>query len=203
LLTEAERQQVLKGWNATEQEYARESSIAEEFSRQVAQRPDAVAVECGEEKLTYRQLDEKANQLAHLLRSKGVGAEERVGLCLERSVELVVALVGIAKSGGAYVPLEADYPQARLEQMVSEVRPRVVVTRRALAEKLPVQGVECVLLEEVAETLAQQPKHAPKSGVGGRNLAYIDFTSGSTGKPKGVCTEQRGVLRTVKGTKYA
>ncbi|NRD51416.1 AMP-binding protein, partial [Corallococcus exiguus] len=115
----------------------------------------------------------------------------------------VVALVGIAKSGGAYVPLEADYPQARLEQMVSEVKPRVVVTRRALAEKLPVQGVECVLLEEVAEKLAQQPKHAPKSGVGGRNLAYIDFTSGSTGKPKGVCTEQRGVLRTVKGTKYA
>ncbi|WP_434300845.1 amino acid adenylation domain-containing protein [Corallococcus exiguus] len=203
LLTEAERQQVLKGWNATEQEYARESSIAEEFERQVAQRPDAVAVECGEEKLTYRQLDEKANQLAHLLRSKGVGAEERVGLCLERSVELVVALVGIAKSGGAYVPLEADYPQARLEQMVSEVKPRVVVTRRALAEKLPVQGMECVLLEEVAEKLAQQPKHAPRSGVSGRNLAYIDFTSGSTGKPKGVCTEQRGVLRTVKGTKYA
>ncbi|WP_346728620.1 non-ribosomal peptide synthase/polyketide synthase, partial [Corallococcus exiguus] len=203
LLTEAERQQVLKGWNATEQEYARESSIAEEFSRQVAQRPDAVAVECGEEKLTYGQLDEKANQLAHLLRSKGVGAEERVGLCLERSVELVVALVGIAKSGGAYVPLEADYPQARLEQMVGEVKPRVVVTRRALAEKLPVQGVECVLLEEVQTQLAQQPKHAPRSGVGGRNLAYIDFTSGSTGKPKGVCTEQRGVLRTVKGTKYA
>ncbi|NRD59326.1 non-ribosomal peptide synthetase, partial [Corallococcus exiguus] len=203
LLTEAERQQVLKGWNATEQEYARESSIAEEFSRQVEQRPDAVAVECGEEKLTYRQLDERANQLAHLLRSKGVGAEERVGLCLERSVELVVALVGIAKSGGAYVPLEADYPQARLEQMVSEVKPRVVVTRRALAEKLPVQGMECVLLEEVQEQLAQQPKHAPRSGVGGRNLAYIDFTSGSTGKPKGVCTEQRGVLRTVKGTKYA
>ncbi|RKI38367.1 amino acid adenylation domain-containing protein [Corallococcus sp. AB004] len=203
LLTETERQQVLKGWNATAQEYARESSIAEEFERQVAQRPDAVAVECGEEKLTYRQLDERANQLAHLLRSKGVGAEERVGLCLERSVELVVALVGIAKSGGAYVPLEADYPQSRLEQMVSEVRPRVVVTRRALAEKLPVQGVECVLLEEMAETLAQQPKHAPRSGVSGRNLAYIDFTSGSTGKPKGVCTEQRGVLRTVKGTKYA
>ncbi|NBC43821.1 amino acid adenylation domain-containing protein, partial [Corallococcus exiguus] len=203
LLTEAERQQVVKGWNATEQEYARESSIAEELSRQVAQRPDAVAVECGEERLTYGQLDEKANQLAHLLRSKGVGAEERVGLCLERSVELVVALVGIAKSGGAYVPLEADYPQARLEQMVSEVKPRVVVTRRALAEKLPVQGVECVLLEEVQAQLAQQPKHAPRSGVGGRNLAYIDFTSGSTGKPKGVCTEQRGVLRTVKGTKYA
>ncbi|MFP2903400.1 AMP-binding protein, partial [Corallococcus sp. 4LFB] len=147
------------------------------FAAQVARRPDAVALEAGEERLTYAQLDARANQLAHLLRARGVGPESRVALCLERGVELVVALVAILKAGGAYVPLEADYPRERLAYMLKEAGARVLVTTRALGERLPTEGLDVVRLEEAREELARQPKHAPQSGVGSRNVAYVDFTS--------------------------
>ncbi|QRN95172.1 non-ribosomal peptide synthase/polyketide synthase [Archangium violaceum] len=202
VLTEQERQRVLVEWNQTEVEYPSDTVVAE-FERQVEARRGAVAVEFGEERLTYGELEERANRLAQYLRKRGVGAEARVALCVERGVELVVALVGIVKAGGCYVPLEASYPRERLEQMVGEAQAGVVVTESKHLGVLPVEGRRVVVLDLEREEIGRESTQRVESGVGPRNLAYIDFTSGSTGKPKGVCTEHRGVLRTVKGVDYA
>ncbi|QRN95171.1 non-ribosomal peptide synthase/polyketide synthase [Archangium violaceum] len=202
VLTEQERQRVLVEWNQTEVEYPSDTVVAE-FERQVEARRGAVAVEFGEERLTYGELEERANRLAQYLRKRGVGAEARVALCVERGVELVVALVGIVKAGGCYVPLEASYPRERLEQMVGEAQAGVVVTESKHLGVLPVEGRRVVVLDLEKEEIGRESAQRVESGVGPRNLAYIDFTSGSTGKPKGVCTEHRGVLRTVKGVDYA
>ncbi|MFL5357614.1 amino acid adenylation domain-containing protein, partial [Archangium sp.] len=203
LLTAEERQEVLVEWNATASEYPKDSCIHELFEAQAALRPDAIAVEFGSQRLTYRQLDERANQLAHLLRRRGVGPDSRVALCVDRSLELIVSLLGILKAGGAYVPLDSSYPRERLSFMLEDSRPHVLVTTRALLGALPSDGLDSVLLDEVQEALAQEPTSAPRSGVLPQHLAYIDFTSGSTGRPKGVCIEHRSVLRTVLGVHYA
>ncbi|MFL5357439.1 amino acid adenylation domain-containing protein [Archangium sp.] len=201
LLTEAERRRVLVEWNDTRVPFPKQSCIHELFEQEAARGPDAVAVEFGEETLTYRRLDERANQLAHLLRRMGVGPDERVGLCLERSVELIVSLLGILKAGGAYVPLDPAYPRERLTMMLEDARPRVLVTTRALVGQLPVEGMEVLFIEEAP--VASEPVEALQSGAGPRNLAYIDFTSGSTGRPKGVCIEHYTVARLVRGVDYA
>jgi amino acid adenylation domain-containing protein len=162
-----------------------------------------VAVECGAQRLSYRELSERANQVAHWLRARGVGPEERVALCLERSAELLVVLLGIIKAGGAYVPLEASYPRERLAMMVEDARPKVLVTQRQWAGQLPTGGAQEVVLEEVWAEVERQPRSAVADGAGPQNVAYIDFTSGTTGRPKGVCTPQGAVLRTVRGVDYA
>ncbi|QRO01038.1 non-ribosomal peptide synthase/polyketide synthase [Archangium violaceum] len=203
LLTAQERERVLEEWNQTGAEYPRERSIGEEFEERVKERAGAVALECGEEKRTYGELEERANQIAHYLRGLGVGADERVGLCVERSAELVEWVLGIVKAGGAYVPLDPAYPRERLAGMLEDARPRVVVTEREQEGRLPLEGRVVVVREEVEQEVRRQPKTAPRSGAGPRTVAYVDFTSGSTGRPKGVLTEHRGVLRTVKGAKYA
>ncbi|RKH23190.1 amino acid adenylation domain-containing protein, partial [Corallococcus sp. CA031C] len=203
VLSQEEQRRVLVEWNQTAAEYPREASIGDAFDAQVARRPDAVALEAGDVQLTYAQLDARANQLAHLLRKRGVGPESRVALCLERGVDLVVALLAILKAGGAYVPLEADYPRDRLAFMLSEAGPRVLVTTRELGARLPTEGLDVLCVEEERESLSRQPTSPVVSGVGGGNLAYVDFTSGSTGRPKGVCTEHAGVLRTVLNPNYA
>ncbi|QRO01039.1 amino acid adenylation domain-containing protein [Archangium violaceum] len=203
LLTAQERERVLVEWNQTGAEYPRERSIGEEFEERVRERAGAVALECGEEKRTYGELEERANQIAHYLRGLGVGADERVGLCVERSAELVEWVLGIVKAGGAYVPLDPAYPRERLAGMLEDARPRVVVTEREQEGRLPLEGRVVVVREEVEQEVRRQPKTAPRSGAGPRTVAYVDFTSGSTGRPKGVLTEHRGVLRTVKGAKYA
>ena len=201
LLTEGERRRVLVEWNDTRVPFPKESCIHELFEQEVARRPEAVAVEFGAERLTYRRLDERANQLAHYLRRMGVGPDERVGLCLERSVELIVSLLGILKAGGAYVPLDPAYPRERLTMMLEDARPRVLVTTRALVGQLPVEGMEILFLEEAP--VAREPGVPLRGGAGPRNLAYIDFTSGSTGRPKGVCIEHYTVARLVRGVDYA
>ncbi|RYZ33281.1 MAG: non-ribosomal peptide synthetase, partial [Myxococcaceae bacterium] len=203
VLSAEEQRRLLVEWNQTAAEYPREASIGDVFEARVARRPDAVALEVGDARLTYAQLDARANQLAHLLRARGVKAESRVALCLERGLELVVALLGILKAGGAYVPLEADYPRDRLAFMLSEAGPRVLVTTRELGARLPTEGLDVLCVEEERESLSRQPTTPVVSGVGGGNLAYVDFTSGSTGRPKGVCTEHAGVLRTVLDPNYA
>ncbi|MFP2932273.1 condensation domain-containing protein, partial [Pyxidicoccus sp. 3LG] len=203
LLAKQERQRVLVEWNDTRVEYPRESAIHALFEEHVALRPDAVALESASEKLTYRQLDARANQLAHALRRMGVGPDARVALCLERSVDLVVSVLAILKAGGAYVPLDSSYPTERLALMVEDARPQVLVTTRAMLARLPAESMQLLLLEEARASLAQEPTSAPVSGATARNLAYIDFTSGSTGRPKGVCIEHSSVARLVKGVDYA
>ncbi|TNV64185.1 non-ribosomal peptide synthase/polyketide synthase, partial [Corallococcus exiguus] len=201
-ITPEERQRVLTAWNDTGVDYPRESNLVERFALQVAQRPEAIALESGDARLTYSRLDTRANALAWVLRSQGVGPDALVAVCLERSVELVVTLLAILKVGGAYVPLDAAYPARRLALMLEDAPPRLLVTTRALRASLPVaEAVPCVFVEETR--LEEQPSTAPDVALSSRNLAYVDFTSGSTGRPKGVAVEHRGVLRLLHGAPWA
>ncbi|WP_415835330.1 non-ribosomal peptide synthase/polyketide synthase, partial [Corallococcus soli] len=201
-ITPGERQQVLTTWNATAGDFPRESNLAACFARQVALRPEATALEFGDARLTYAQLDARANALGHLLRSHGVGPDALVAVCLERSVELIVTLLAILKAGGAYVPLDAAYPPRRLSLMLEDAPPRLLVTTRALRSSLSVsEAVPCVFVEE--ESLEGRPTTAPDVDLSARSLAYVDFTSGSTGRPKGVAVEHRGVLRLLHGATWA
>ncbi|HYO56342.1 non-ribosomal peptide synthetase, partial [Archangium sp.] len=201
MMREEERRQVLEAWNRTEAEYPREASLPELFEAQVRRTPRAVAVEYGGQRLTYEELNRRANQLAHHLRGLGVGPEVRVGLSVERSLELVVSLVGILKAGGVYVPLDASYPRERLEWMRSEADLAVLVTQEkrvpavSLEEGTPVVRVDT----EWEALIARQPEESPKPVCSGGNLAYVMFTSGSTGKPKGVGVPHRAVSRLVLG----
>ncbi|WP_163997839.1 non-ribosomal peptide synthase/polyketide synthase, partial [Pyxidicoccus caerfyrddinensis] len=201
MLADTERKQVLVEWNATATDYPRASTLPEVFSQVVARHGDKVAVEFGDEKLTYRQLDTRANQLAWHLRGLGVSTDSRVAIALERSLELIVSLVAILKAGGAYVPLDPSYPRERLAAMVEDARPGVLVTSRELLAKLPAEGLSTVVLGDVS--LEGQPTSALPVAALPQSLAYIDFTSGSTGRPKGVGTPQAAVLRTVFGNDYA
>ncbi|HYO58747.1 condensation domain-containing protein, partial [Archangium sp.] len=205
LMREEERRQVLEGWNRTEAEYPREVSLSELFEAQVRRTPGAVAVEYGEQRLTYEELNRRANQLAHHLRGMGVGPEVRVGLCVERSLEMVVSVLGILKAGGVYVPLDASYPLERLEWMKSEAGIAVLVAQEKLVEAVGVEeGKPVVRVDTQWEALiASQPEGNPKPVSSGESLAYVMFTSGSTGKPKGVGVPHRAVSRLVLETDYA
>ncbi|NPC86979.1 AMP-binding protein, partial [Pyxidicoccus fallax] len=202
LLSEAGRRQVLVEWNDTAADFPATSCIHHLFEQQVARTPDAIAVEFGDSLLTYRQLDARANQLAHHLRSLGVGPDCLVALCLERSLELIVSLLAILKAGGAYLPLDASYPAQRLAFMLEDAPARLLLTSRALLSKLPVSELlPSLCIEELS--LDALPTSPPASGVSSRHLAYVDFTSGTTGRPKGVAIEHRGVMRLLHGAKYA
>ncbi|WP_164020355.1 non-ribosomal peptide synthase/polyketide synthase [Pyxidicoccus trucidator] len=202
LLSGVERQQVLVEWNDTAAEFPADTCIHQLFEQQVALRPDAIAVEFGDARLTYRELDARANALAHLLRSHGVGPDTLVALCLERSLELIVSLLAILKAGGAYLPLDASYPAQRLAFMLEDAPPRLLLTSRALRAQLPVsEDLTSLFIEELS--LQGLPTSAPASGVTSRNLAYVDFTSGTTGRPKGVAIEHRSVQRLFHGIDYA
>ncbi|RKG91961.1 non-ribosomal peptide synthetase [Corallococcus terminator] len=178
-------------------------NIAEAFGTQVALRPQAVAVRCDGQQLTYAELDARANRLANALKARGVGREQpRVGVCLPRSVELLVALLGILKAGGAYVPLDPEYPAERLDFMATDSRVRIIVTHAALESRMPVGDWHALCLDAHADTLAAFSEAAPDCDAVADDLAYVVFTSGSTGRPKGVCVPHRGVLRLVLDADY-
>ncbi|RYZ40511.1 MAG: amino acid adenylation domain-containing protein, partial [Myxococcaceae bacterium] len=201
LLSPAERQQVLVEWNTAPGGYP-DVRIHDLFEQQADLRPDAIALEFADTRLSYAQLDARANQLAHLLREQGVGPDSLVALCLERSVELIVSLLAILKAGGAYVPLDASYPAQRLAAMLEDAPPQVLITSRALRTTLPVSPeVPCLLVEDLR--LDEQSSSRPVTATLPRHLAYVDFTSGSTGRPKGVAVEHRGVLRLLHNAPYA
>ncbi|MCY1022277.1 non-ribosomal peptide synthetase [Pyxidicoccus sp. MSG2] len=203
LVTEEERRQLLVDWNATTKSFSRDACLHEVFEAQVARTPDAVAVEAEGARLTYAELDRRANQLAWHLRSLGVGRGSIVGLCLERSPETVVGVLGILKAGGAYLPLDPAYPRDRLAFMLDQARVPVLVTQRSLADLLPAGGERRVLMDEDRERLAALREEPPPSaGTGPMDLAYVMYTSGSTGRPKGVCVPHRGVMRMAMDTGY-
>ena len=189
LLSASEQRQLLYELNETGADYARESCLHELFEAQVAQQPEAVALVYGDGQLSYRELNEQANQVAYYLREQGVGPEVLVGLCVERSLAMVVGLLGILKAGGAYVPLDPSYPQERLEYMIADSGPAVVLTQDLLEHRLPLSNVRRLRLDADQELLSAYPRHnlgREEVGLTSEHLAYVIYTSGSTGKPKGV-----------------
>jgi amino acid adenylation domain-containing protein len=194
LLTAQERQRLLVAGNDTARDYPADLTVHELFEQQAARQPEAVAVVCEDEQLTYGELNERANVLAHHLRALGVGAESRVALLMERSVAMVAALLAVLKAGGAYVPLDASYPPERLSFMLADSGAEVLLTHDRLADSLPAGAVRVVDVAEVWSAVVSQ-EEAGSTGTTGEvsaaNLAYIIYTSGSTGRPKGVMVEHR------------
>ena len=186
LLTETERQQLLVEWNGTKTDCPRDLCIHQLFEAQVERTPDAIAVVFEAEQLTYGELNRRANQLAHHLRALGVGPEVLVAICLERSLEMVIGLLGILKAGGAYVPLDPAYPKERLAFMLKDAQVPVLLTRERLVAGLAEQDAKVVCLDSGWETIARESGENPGSSTRPENLAYVIYTSGSTGQPKGV-----------------
>jgi amino acid adenylation domain-containing protein len=199
LLTPAERHQLLVEWNATEADFPSDATVHELFETQVAASPEAVAVVDAGASLTYRELNRRANRLAHHLRGLGVGPEVVVGLCLERSAAMVVGMLGILKAGGAYLPLDPSYPSARLAFMLDDAGARVLVTQ---GEEVPDARIPVVRLDADAAALARQPDEDPAREATADSLAYVVYTSGSVGPPKGVAVPHRAVVRLVVRTDY-
>ncbi|HEY9618636.1 MAG TPA: amino acid adenylation domain-containing protein [Microcoleaceae cyanobacterium] len=186
LLTAVEHQQVLVDWNQTALAYPPEACIHQLFESQVQRTPEAIAMVFEHQHLTYRELNDRANQVAHYLTTFGVGPEVIVGICLERSLDMVVGLLGILKAGGSYVPLDPAYPQDRLAYMIEDSQLPVLLTQQALRQQFADQPVQIVCMDTDGSTIAEQPTTNLGTGVAADNLAYTIYTSGSTGKPKGV-----------------
>ncbi|HEY7492545.1 MAG TPA: amino acid adenylation domain-containing protein, partial [Candidatus Tectomicrobia bacterium] len=185
-LSKAEREQLLKAFNNTQTAYASQQPIHHLVETQAACHPDAIAVVVEDRHLSYEALNGRANQLAHYLRGLGIGPEALVAVGMERSLDMVVGMLGILKAGGAYVPLDPVLPQARLAGMVEEARPRVLLTQERLLARLPTPGGPVVCLDTEWEVISRHSAENPSSGVRPEHLAYVLFTSGSTGQPKGV-----------------
>src|SRR6185436_16432049 len=194
LMSNAERSQVLEEWNRTSTEYPTELCIHELVEAQVERTPEAIAVICGDEQLTYRELNQRSNRLAHYLRSLGVTPETRVGLLLERSLEMVIGVLAIMKSGGAYLPLDPAYPQQRLSFLLEDAQPLALVTQRSLVDRLPSTGVKLVCVDVEDDGISTLQDTNPHSEATAENLAYVIYTSGSTGQPKGVMIPHRSVV---------
>ena len=193
LMKEPELEQILVEWNNTKTDYPKDKCIHQLFEEQVENNPEAVAVVFEEQKLTYYQLNSKANQLAHHLQTLGVKPETLVGICVQRSVEMVVGILAILKAGGAYVPLDPSYPSERLAYMLADSEVLVLLTTLAQMKLMPEHQAQLVCWEQDGEAISSQSIENPLSGVNHQNLAYVIYTSGSTGKPKGAMNTHGGI----------
>jgi amino acid adenylation domain-containing protein len=192
LLSESERRELLVEWNQTAAEFPSSKCLHQLFEQQAARTPEREAVRCGEVAFTYRELNERVNQLAHYLRGLGVGPDRPVGLCLERSAETMVAVLGILKAGGAYVPLNPDNPPARLLQQLHGAA--AVITEAKLSAQLPEFGGATIVLDREQHLWAKESKTNPAANTTPENLVYVIYTSGSTGVPKGVAVRHRNLV---------
>lgn len=197
LLSEEERHQMLVTWNGASPNLQGEGCIHRIFEAQAARTPDALAVAGGDDQLTYRELDRRSNQLARHLQGRGVGPDVVVALCLERSVDAVVAMLGVLKAGGAYLPLDPGYPKDRLAFMLRDAGVRLLVTREELAQRLPTAQVGVVALDADAGAIAALDPGPPTAAVEPHHLAYLIYTSGSTGQPKGVLGLHQGMANVI------
>ena len=193
LLTEIEQHQIA-AWNATQQDYPRDACVPQLVARQAAATPEAVALAAGDQTCTYRELNRRANQVAQYLQTLGVQPGVLVGLCVERSFDMVVGLLGILKAGGAYVPLDPGYPPDRLAFMLNDTQAPVLVTQQRLISRLPSGVARVVLLDTDTAVLAQQSEAEPVLSATASDLAYVIYTSGSTGRPKGVQITHESLL---------
>jgi amino acid adenylation domain-containing protein len=193
ILTEAERRQLLVEWNDTARDYPGVESVHELIEAQVQRSPDAVAVVFAGKALTYRELNQRSNQLAHRLTKLGVGPDVLVGICTDRSMEMVVGLLGILKAGGAYVPLDPAYPKERLAFMLQDAQVPFLLTQAHLLKGLPDHGAHVLCLDRDWEILTGESTENPAATVNGANLAYVIYTSGSTGQPKGAMNTHKGI----------
>ncbi len=189
-----ERQQVVTAFNQTTADYPRGKCVHELFEQQAARYPNRPALRCGEQEFSYAQLNSRANQLAHFLRKNGVGANTAVGLCVERSADMIVGLLGILKAGGCYVPLAPDNPQARLAHQLSETAAAVVLTQQKLLQLLPEFAGKVVCLDRDGALFQHEPRVNPQMLNSPEDLVYVIYTSGSTGVPKGVAVRHRNLV---------
>ncbi|MDQ3810178.1 MAG: amino acid adenylation domain-containing protein, partial [Chloroflexota bacterium] len=194
LLSQAERRMVVEDFNNTVVDYGVEACLHDLVQAQAERTPDVIAAVLDDDQLTYAQLDQRANQLAHHLRQLGVQPNMLVGVSMERSLDLVVALLGVLKAGAAYVPLDPGYPAERLAFMVDDARAPVLLTQSHLLERLPRHGTQVVAVDGDWSAIAAHPTSPPPSQVRPDDLAYVIFTSGSTGRPKGAMNAHRGIV---------
>ncbi|MEH2366202.1 amino acid adenylation domain-containing protein [Nostoc sp.] len=196
-LTEQERHQILFEWNDTKVDYPKHLCIHQIFEAQVEKTPDSIAVVFKEQQLTYQELNYQANKVAHYLQGLGVKPEVLVGICVERSLDMIVGMLGILKAGGAYVPLDPTYPKERLSFMLSDSQVQVVLTQEKFVDELTASGAKLVCLDD-KESFQRESNENLSSGVAPENLAYVIYTSGSTGTPKGVLIQHQGVCNLVQ-----
>jgi amino acid adenylation domain-containing protein len=194
ILPQEERQQVLIEWNRTAVDYPVDKCVHEIFAAQAAEGPEAVALACGGSQLTRGELNRRANQLAHHLRRLGVGPERLVGVAMDRSLDMVVALLGILKAGGAYLPLDPSYPAERLRFMLKDSGASLLITGRSESSSAVFQGVRSICLDVDWPRIGEERDDDPKAGTTPDNLAYVIYTSGSTGQPKGTQIVHRSLL---------
>ncbi len=196
-LTDAEREKIVYEWNATQHEYDREITLHELISARARQSPDNIAVIYEENSLTYAELEWRSNQLANHLVRLGVSLESLVGLYMQRSVEMVIAILGVLKAGGAYVPIDPDLPTARIQLMLDDAQTQILLTQEHLLENVASDHCEIVCLDRDWPTIAREASQAPSVAVRSHNLAYVIYTSGSTGKPKGAQNIHRSIVNLI------
>ncbi len=194
LLTQAERHQLLMEWNNTQANYPKNRCVHQLFEAQVDKTPEATAVVFGNQQLTYRELNTRANQLAHYLLKLDVGPDTLVAICMERSIEMVVAILGILKAGGGYVPLDPGNPKERLRSILADTDSPVAITLERLADRLPEGASRLLCLDREWPMIAQEHQENPAAAANAGHCAYVIFTSGSTGKPKGVLISHKAIV---------
>ncbi len=194
ILKPKETKQLLIEWNYTDKIYPQQNNLVEMFTAQSARTPDSVAFMCGDDHLRYAELERRTNQLAHYLRDHDVVSGTLIGVCLERSLDMVVALIGVLKVGGVYLPLDPSYPEERLAYMLEDAKAHTLLTLSTLQTQLPKQGITVVCMDQHADAIAQSSEMNLGLYVPPESPAYVIYTSGSTGKPKGVVVPHRQLL---------
>lgn len=205
LLPEKERKKIVEEWNQTATNFPCDKTVHQLFEEQAEKTPNHIAAFYADEEISYAELNQKSNRLAHYLRKLGVGAETPVAICIERGLTMIVALLGVLKAGGAYVPIDPGYPEARIQYMLDDCQTRVFLTEQSVfdrVKKMMKPSISMVTLDGDGPRINNEPSHNLDDLARPDSLMYIIYTSGSTGKPKGVLIEHRGVVRLVKSSNY-
>jgi polyketide synthase PksJ len=192
---------IVNKWNNTVRDYEKHACIHHLFEEQTVKTPDAVALVFDDRSITYRELDQRSNRLAHYLKGQKVGPEVLVGICMERSIEMIVSLLGILKAGGTYIPLDPAYPKDRLAYMIEDSQMTLLITQDSIRDMIPEKGIKVICIDTEWSQISRESSEKPQSDVKPHNLAYIIYTSGSTGKPKGVQIIHRAVVNFLNSMK--